>query len=51
VATRFPPGPQRAVPDGLTVGMTDDEVLALYREKTNNPTSLSRRPTHYARGT
>ena len=33
----FPPGPQRAVSDGLTVGMTDDEILALYREKTNNP--------------
>jgi hypothetical protein len=58
----FPPGPQRAVSDGLTVGMTDDEILALYREKTNNPylsiarrpttrTSLSRRPTHYARAT
>ena len=27
----FPPGPQRAVSDGLTVGMTDDEILALYR--------------------
>jgi hypothetical protein len=35
--------PQRAVSDGLTVGMTDDEILALYREKTNNPYQHARR--------
>jgi hypothetical protein len=28
----FPPGPQRAISDGLTVGMTDAEILAHYRQ-------------------
>jgi hypothetical protein len=33
----LPTAPQRAISDVLSVGMTADEIRALYREKTNNP--------------
>jgi hypothetical protein len=32
----FPPRPQRTIPDGLTVGMTDQKILAHYRDSHRN---------------
>ena len=33
----LPPGPERAIPDRLTAGMTDDEVLVHYRKTKKDP--------------